>query len=180
MTRAQLEHLIRASGVIADDSDIVVVGSQAILGQFPSAPSVLLVSREADVYPRNRPERWNLIDGTIGEGSPFEEEFGYYAHGVGEETSTLPRGWKDRLILVQNENTRGVRGWCLEVHDLAIAKHVAGRDKDIAYTAELAKHRMTDPVVLAERLEATDIGPEARQVIRARIERQRRNAEAQR
>ena len=35
MTRKQLEHLIRAAAVIADDDEIVVIGSQAILGQFP-------------------------------------------------------------------------------------------------------------------------------------------------
>jgi hypothetical protein len=33
MTRVQLEHLIRAAADIADDTDIVVIGSQAILGQ---------------------------------------------------------------------------------------------------------------------------------------------------
>ncbi len=38
MTRVQLEHVIRAAGTIADVDDIVVIGSQAILGQFPGAP----------------------------------------------------------------------------------------------------------------------------------------------
>ena len=38
MTRAQLEHLLRAAATIADDDEIVVIGSQAILGQFPEAP----------------------------------------------------------------------------------------------------------------------------------------------
>lgn len=33
MTRAQLEHLIRASATIADDDEIMIVGSQAILGE---------------------------------------------------------------------------------------------------------------------------------------------------
>lgn len=32
MTRAELEHLIRASGVITDQYEFVIVGSQAILG----------------------------------------------------------------------------------------------------------------------------------------------------
>ena len=32
MTRAQLEHIIRAAGVIADTQDLVVIGSQAVLG----------------------------------------------------------------------------------------------------------------------------------------------------
>ena len=66
-----------AAGTIADDDDIVVIGRQAILGQFPAAPAELLVAREADVYPRVRTERADLIDGSIGEGSPFEREYGY-------------------------------------------------------------------------------------------------------
>lgn len=72
MTRAQLEHIIRAAGAIADTQDLVVIGSQAVLGQFPDAPEELLVSNEADVFPRGDPGRSDLIDGSIGEGSPFQ------------------------------------------------------------------------------------------------------------
>jgi hypothetical protein len=43
MTRSELEHLIRAAGAIADDAEIVVIGSQSVLGQFPAAPTALLV-----------------------------------------------------------------------------------------------------------------------------------------
>ena len=121
MTRSQLEHLIRAAGTIADDDDIVVIGSPAILGQFPRAPEEFLVSREAALYPRNHPDRADLIDGSIGEATPFERNYGYYAHGVGPETAILPDGWQTRLIPIAGPHTRSVRGWCLEVHDLAIA-----------------------------------------------------------
>src|SRR3954451_17079772 len=86
MNRAQLEHIIRAARTIADVEDIIVIGSQAILGEFPDAPAELLVSNEADVYPRGHPERSDLIDATIGEGSPFQRSFGYYAHGIDETT----------------------------------------------------------------------------------------------
>jgi hypothetical protein len=34
MKRSELEHLIRAAGAIADDREIVVIGSQSVLGQF--------------------------------------------------------------------------------------------------------------------------------------------------
>ena len=98
MTRSELEHLIRASGAIADDPDLVIIGSQAILGQYPDAPAVLLASMEADIYPRNHPSRAILIDGAIGEGSYFHEQFGYFAQGVGPETAVLPEGWESRLI----------------------------------------------------------------------------------
>ena len=112
MTREQLEHPIRVAADIAQDDEIVIVGSQALLGQFPDAPATLRVSVEADLYPKNHPERAELIDGSIGEASPFHDTYGYYAQGVGEETS-VPAGWRDRLVAVRNANTRGATGWCL-------------------------------------------------------------------
>jgi hypothetical protein len=90
MKRENLEHIIRAATTIADDQELVIIGSQAVLGQFPDAPVDLCVSNEADVYPRNHPERWELIDGSIGELSPFHETFGYYAQGV-EPKASSPR-----------------------------------------------------------------------------------------
>jgi hypothetical protein len=171
MKRSELEHIIRAAGSIANDSEIVIIGSQAILGQFPNAPASLLVSAEADVYPRNRPELSDLIDGSIGEGSAFHELYGYYAQGVGEKTAVLPRAWRDRLVPVQNSNTFGITGLCLEVNDLAISKYVAGREKDLEFTRELAKQGMTDKATLLTRLRETNIPDALRTIVAARIER---------
>jgi hypothetical protein len=152
MTRAELEHLIRAAADIADDEDIVVIGSQAILGQFPDAPPSMRVSAEADVYPLHHPERADLIDGSIGELSPFHETYGYYAQGVSETTASLPKGWKEHLIVVQNENTRGARGLCLEVHDLLAAKAIAASEKDIDFLTEAAKHGLAQRDTVLARL----------------------------
>jgi len=44
------------------------------------------------------PEKADIIDGCIGELSPFHETFGYYAHGIGPETAVLPAKWKTRLV----------------------------------------------------------------------------------
>lgn len=169
MTRAQLEHVIRAAGTIANVDDLIVIGSQAVLGEFPDAPAEFLVSNEVDVFPREHAERADLIDSTIGEGSPFQRAFGYYAHGVGETTAILPQGWRDRLILVTGENTRFVRGWCLEIHDLAIAKYVAGREKDREFTRALARHAMARRELLEQRLAGTALDPDIRQVVATRI-----------
>jgi hypothetical protein len=169
MTRAQLEHLIRASGDIADDDEIIVIGSQAILGQFPDAPSDLLVSVEADVYPKNKPERADLIDGTIGELSPFHDTFGYYAQGVGETTAVLPTGWRERLVPINNANTRGVTGWCLEACDLGVAKLVAGRDKDARFLSSAVAHALIDVSVLRARLAVTQLAPEVRRAVEGRL-----------
>jgi len=171
MTRSELEHVIRAAGAIADDREIVIIGSQSVLGQFPDAPAVLLASMEADVFPRNRPERADLIDGAIGEGSRFHEQFGYYAQGVGEATAVLPDGWRGRLVRVKNANTGGSAGLCLEVHDLAISKYVAGREKDFAFTSALARHGMTHKETLLARAARTKLATALRKPVEGRIGR---------
>jgi hypothetical protein len=169
MKRSELEHLIRAAGSIANVPEIVVIGSQSILGQFPNAPSSLLVSAEADLFPLNHPELSDLIDGSIGEGSRFHELYGYYAQGVDENTATLPRGWLERLVKISNPNTSGVTGLCLEVHDLAISKYVAGREKDREFTRELAKHGMIRRDILLARERDTELSPEVRKLVKGRM-----------
>lgn len=171
MKRSDLEHLIRAAGSIADDDQIVIIGSQSILGQFPDAPATLLYSAEADLFPLNRPERSDLIDGSIGEGSAFHQSFGYYAQGVDANTAVLPPGWRKRLVRVTNPNTQGVTGLCLEVHDLAISKYVAARKKDGDFTRELARQGMTDRDTLLDRLRTTELPAELKSIVEARIRR---------
>ena len=171
MKRSELEHVIRAAGKIAGDRELVVIGSQAILGQFPDAPPALLRSMECDLYPKNHPALADRVDAAIGEGSKFHEQFGYYAQGVAPDTATLPRGWQRRLVRVENANTGGIAGLCLEVHDLAISKYVAGREKDLEFTRELARHRMTDKKTLLARLAATKLEAALAKAVRGRIER---------
>jgi hypothetical protein len=162
LKRGELEHIIRAAATISADDEIVVIGSQAVLGQYPNAPAELLMSNEADVYPRNWPERWELIDGSIGELSPFHETFGYYAQGVEPGTAILPRGWDQRLVPIANANTRGATGLCLELHDLVIAKYVAGREKDYRFIEAAFRHHLLALDTLVSRLADTDLPEEHR------------------
>ena len=67
MNRAQLEHAIRAACDVARDSELLIFGSQAILGSFPDAPEALRTSIEVDIQPKNFPENTDLIDGNLGE-----------------------------------------------------------------------------------------------------------------
>jgi len=149
--RAELEHVIRAAAEVVGDDELVVIGSQAILGQFPDAPESMLVSREADIYPKNHPERADEIDGSLGDGSYFDSSFGYYAHAVGPETAKAPVGWEDRLVPVQSENTGNAIGWCLEVHDIVLSKCAAGRERDWDFAREALLHRLVDPGELQHR-----------------------------
>ncbi|MCL2639505.1 MAG: hypothetical protein FWD53_01540 [Phycisphaerales bacterium] len=171
MKRHQLEHILRAVGAITGSDRFVIIGSQAILGQFPNPPAELLASFEADIFsPTNRDEA-TLIDGCIGEGSPFHQTFGYYAHGVGEETATLPKGWKNRLIPVTSKATNGTTGLCLEVHDLAISKLIAGRPKDLQFVSDLIRHRLANPEILQQRLEETELDQPIRDLCTGRLSR---------
>ena len=155
LNRYQLEHILRAAGSIADQSEFIVIGSQAILGAYPDAPDSLLVSIEADLYPKHNPGLSDLIDGTIGELSPFHQTFGYYGHGVGPETAVLPKDWSERLTAICNENTRGVTGWCLPPTDLAYSKLAAGRPKDLDYVRQLRQHGILDERALIELIAST-------------------------
>lgn len=172
MNRGELEHIIRAASAIADEPEIVIIGSQAILGSHPDAPAPLTDSMEADVFPRRRPELADAVDGAIGEGSAFQAAFGYYAHGVGPETATLPAGWEERLVPVCNENTRGATGWCLEPHDLAVSKLAAGREKDLMFVETLLRYGLASAEAIRQRLERTSFpDPAQRTLIAQRLER---------
>lgn len=142
MKRSEIEHVLRAAKEIAGENEFILIGSQSVLGAFPDAPLVLRRSIELDIYPKQHPEKSDLIDGAIGERSLFHETHGYYAHGVGPETAHLPAGWENRLVRISSENTGGAIGWCLDVHDLAYSKLAAGRPKDQEFVGNLLRYKL--------------------------------------
>jgi hypothetical protein len=102
MNREQLAHVPRAAARLTGDADILVIGSQAILGTFDDAglPSRAVASMEANLAFFADPDerKADEIDGSIGEDSMFHQTHGYYGQGVGLATATLPQGWRDRLV----------------------------------------------------------------------------------
>jgi hypothetical protein len=173
MQRDELEHIIRAAGAIISDKDLIIVGSQSILGQFPgNLPVDVTESMEADILPLDDPtgRKGDMIEGAIGFESPFWDSFKIWAHGVEESTVTLPKGWRERLIPVSNANTWGVTGHCLEVHDLIISKYVAGREKDMRFCSAVIAAGLVNKDTLRERLRDTDCTPQVRQRVESQIE----------
>jgi hypothetical protein len=152
----QLEHLIGAAANVVDEDEFVVVGSQAVLGTFPYAPESLLRSMEADLYPRQSPEKAEAIDGALGDGSQFHRTFGYYAHGVGPETAKAPDGWEERLVSVavapRPGSGRRAVALCLEIHDLVLAKCAAGRDQDWQFAQDALAAGLVEADDLLRRL----------------------------
>jgi hypothetical protein len=153
VTRDQLEHAIRAACEVAEDTELYVFGSQAILGSHPDAPWELRGSIEVDVQPKNHPEATDKIDGALGELSMFHSTHGFYVHGVSIESAMLPVGWENRTIPVSDPlGTRGNTGHCLEAHDLAASKLFAYREKDRDFVRVLLAETLIDPDTLIARI----------------------------
>jgi hypothetical protein len=169
MKREELEHVLRAAGAITGVSTWVIVGSQSILGALPDAPAELLVSQEVDLYAPANEAASDLVDGSIGEKSPFHDAFGYYAHGVGAETATLPSRWRDRAVVIQNDATGGVTGICPDPVDLAISKMVAWREKDQEFVGVLLRHRLIEIREIEGRLD--ELNEEVASRVRGRLRR---------
>lgn len=153
MKRAEVEHVLRAAAAITQEQSFVVVGSQAILLAYPDAPEELLASRELDLYPALNPAKADLIDGAIGAMSSFDETFGYHADGVGPETAVMPPDWESRMQLFYVGDVTAI---CPEVHDLAVSKCVAMREKDADFVRTLLRHRMIAADILLARIAQLD------------------------
>ena len=132
-------------------------------------PPIAYASEEADVYPRNYPERADDIDIAIGELSSFHETYGYYAHGVSPTTAILAAGWEQRVVRLANPNTGGATGFCLDVHDLVVSKYAAGREKDIAFNQALVRYGCVAKRTLLNLTEALPVDEAMKDVIVRRI-----------
>jgi len=137
MRREDLAHILRSAACITADADILVIGSQAILGTFDEdeLPVEVWRSVEADVAFFNDPvdAKSDQVDGAIGEDSRFHSTYGFYGQGVSITTAVLPAGWRQRLVPFGGSDAEPGHAMCLDAHDLVCAKLVAGREKDFAF-----------------------------------------------
>lgn len=155
MNRKAFDHAVRAAGAVLGESEVLVIGSQAIHASVSrDLPPEAERSIEADVAALDDPDerKADLIDGSIGEASIFHETFGYYAQGVSQATAVLPEGWRDRLVRYESPATGGVVAWCLEIHDLWLSKAVAMREKDVDFCRALAQRHLVNGDTLRGRL----------------------------
>lgn len=157
--------------------DVLVIGSQAVLASFSDdrLPAEATTSIEADLAFLDDPadEKADRVDGAIGELSQFHATFGYYAQGVSVATAFLPAGWGDRLISLETPNTEPGRGLCLEPHDCAVSKLVAGRWKDQDFAAALLREHLIDADVLVARIHLLDVPVEQKSRLQAWVDKHR-------
>ena len=168
MKKHQLDHLLRAAGRITGEKQFIIIGSQSLHGKHPDLADELVASAEADLIARGNVERTEWLN-AIGQDSPFHAEFGYYADPVEEGTATLPAGWNGRLVNLPAGDTGGVRGLCLDPHDLAIAKYVARREKGLMFNQQLARRGIVSKKRLLGLLAKTPVSKDLRDRIRRDI-----------
>jgi hypothetical protein len=169
MKKQQVDHILRAAGKLTGEKQFVIIGSQSLHGKYPDLADDILRSFEVDLVAKESPNRTEWLN-FIGQDSQFHETHGYYADPVDENTATLPKGWQGRLVNLPPGDTEGVSGLCLDPHDLAIAKYVARREKDIVFTRALAARGMVEKSQLLILLAETPIDEKARERIRGFIE----------
>jgi hypothetical protein len=168
MKKQQVDHVLRAAGRITGETQFVIIGSQSLHGKFPDIADDIVRSVEVDLIAKRNSDRTEWLN-AIGHDSPFHRSFGYYADPVDDTSAVLPKGWKGRLVNLPPGDTEGVRGLCLDPHDLAIAKYVAGREKDIAFNREIVARGIVVQEQLLNLLETTPIDDPVRDRVRACI-----------
>ena len=174
MQRSDVEHVLRAAAAISQENSFILIGSQAVLLLLDKPPPALLLSAELDLYPALHPDKADLIDGAIGALSTFHDTFGYHADGVGPETAIMPTDWMQRAQLTYLGEVTAI---CPEIHDLAVSKCVAGRDKDADFVRVLIQAGLLDFNTLKERIRMLDGKSCSVQQTLAWAERRRHEAE---
>jgi len=100
VTPEQLAHVVRAACRARGQREVVIVGSQVLVGYSRTgtrAPSRAILSVEADMYFPGSPRDTSLLE-AHGYGSLFHETHGYYIDPVSELTAVLPVDWADRQM----------------------------------------------------------------------------------
>ena len=168
MRRSELEHILRAASTIVGDPDVLLIGSQSILGSYSEEdlPEEAHASIEADVtfFEDDDNDKSDMVDMHIGEDSQFHTTFGYYAQGVNIEVATLPAGWEDRTVTYSGPGSDGAKAHCLEPHDLVVAKLVAHRMKDLEFADALLRAGLVRAGLLLVRASELEAPSHARMV----------------
>jgi hypothetical protein len=132
MNLAALQHLAGAACALADDCDLVVIGSASLLASFPEMgrdDGPVAQTFDADLCPEPFDEETALmLDQALGESKAFHVRNGYHADIVRPTIfETLPKGWHGRLVPVPGVE----KAMALDPLDLAAVKVLVGRPKDL-------------------------------------------------
>jgi len=155
---AALQHLVGSAQALADDCEIIVLGSASLLASFPDLGNdygPLASTYDADLCPSPFDETTALmLNQALGESKAFHLRHGYHADILRPAIfETIPPGWRERVIAVPDCKA----AFALEPHDLAAVKLLVGRPKDIALVRTLHGSGLLNSALVAERLNQMDL-----------------------
>lgn len=148
MELSNLQELFDQAKALTNHTEFVVLGSLSILGivQGKEVPARMLMSIDVDCYTRQDPGRIFELAKTLGEGSPFEANHGYYLDPISPQVPTLPDQWEYRLVRVPLRNSIVV--YFLEPNDAAVSKYARSEPRDREWLqAGLAAGLLSAPVI---------------------------------
>ncbi len=156
MNRAKLQHLLRAIATISGEKKLVLIGSATVLLCARNIPAAMLNTNEIDVYAPESPDEEmfaDLIEGSIGRGSHFDRTFNYFGDGVSSKTACMPTDWPDRATTHGNMGIADTEIIVPEINDIALAKLVAWREKDLDWLEAGVRSLILRPSLMRERLD---------------------------
>lgn len=159
MKREDLRRLFARARSLSGETDYVVLGSLAALGYAGQVPARMAMSIDVDAYGRSDPARVFELAPALGQGSPFEAEFGYYLDPIAREVATLPPDWEARLVRIELEPS--LVAWFLEPNDAAVSKYARMEPRDREWIrAGLEAGIVSLPILEARFGQTTFLDPE--------------------
>jgi hypothetical protein len=150
--KSDLFELVRQIKTITSNEIPIIVGSQAVhlVTNFP--PEIIQQSIECDfIFISGKSETRTEINKKLGVFSNFQLENGFYADALGLATVILPTNWQERLQPFKDEKGETI-ALVAEIHDIAVSKLIAGREKDFLFLKELFIREFIEIDVFVERV----------------------------
>jgi hypothetical protein len=155
MRRENIDHILRAAAGVTGQNKFVLVGSAAVILRLKHVPLEMMYTPEIDIYAPDAEDVEvvsELIDGSIGQGSRFHSNFGYYGDGVSPATAKMPADWMSRAIGYRPPGETALVAIVPDIDDIGLAKLVAWREKDQTWLRTAANANVISLQRMVERL----------------------------
>lgn len=166
MNHDELGRAIKAACAYLDEPQVIVFGSQSILGSYDTSelPAATFVSREVNILPLmgitdppSVEDKQLLLDAQLSEDAPFHDHHGFYVEGTPKDVVALPTNWENRLVHFTVDDGLSPlyerTGLCLDPIDLCASKALAGREKDREFVAALMTKNLVDAEQILDRID---------------------------